>query len=692
MRKKSNGRHQSGRNIHGPSAEADRAAPARAAASTRSLRQSAFIAASAPKSLMKTSGLDAHGADPRWPAGSEPPVRAPVRSLRKTARRLDAGDRNKKIEERISSASEELASGISQAASAAEELRRAMEQIASGAEEAAAASQEMLAVAEKTAATLVQARERATTSRNRTEALQSLIAESAGHIGAWANNIRQNAERQTKSVPLIEQLREQAVNIGDVTKTVGHVSDQTNLLALNAAIEAARAGDHGRGFAVVADEVRALAETSENSARQAQNLAVQVQNEVRGITDLIDSAAQAASGEAEKSQTIILALGELRNEILALAGNSLMIANTASEAEIAAREAQKGAEIISSAAEEQAAASAEALRTVEQQSAALNECQAATQSVAEMADRIGSAGSAKNAAQLASAAEQLSSTVQEISGAAAQIMSAVEQISRGGQQQAAATQQASAAINQIENMAATAQESAGKSLDRTKQAIAMLGEIRQSLSDLSTGINRALGTTREGLGLIATLDTVSHSIEKIVDGISTVSIQTNMLAVSGAVEAARAGDQGKGFAVVSKDIRNLARDSGENAGRIKDIVRAIQNQIAIVRKDLEQIVVVAEVENQKNALLLTNLITVQRDMDDLGAGNQQVLSDAKFILSSLKEAVRGAQQIAAAAEDAGSAAAEASAAAKQQARGSEELAAAIEEIASLAEDIQGRHG
>ena len=71
-------------------------------------------------------------------------------------------------------------------------------------------------------------------------------------------------------------------------------------------------------------------------------------------------------------------------------------------------------------------------------------------------------------------------------------------------------------------------------------------------------------------------------------------------------------------------------------------------------------------------------------MDELAAGNQQILTGADAILSSMKEAVRGVQQVATAAEQAGSAAAQASAAAKQQARGSEELAAAIEEIASLA--------
>jgi hypothetical protein len=72
-----------------------------------------------------------------------------------------------------------------------------------------------------------------------------------------------------------------------------------------------------------------------------------------------------------------------------------------------------------------------------------------------------------------------------------------------------------------------------------------------------------------------------------------------MLAVSGSVEAARAGDVGKGFAVVSKDIRSLAQDSGENAGRIKDTVRAIRDQIAAVRRELEQIISAAEMENQK---------------------------------------------------------------------------------------------
>ena len=203
---------------------------------------------------------------------------------------------------------------------------------------------------------------------------------------------------------------------------------------------------------------------------------------------------------------------------------------------------------------------------------------------------------------------------------------------------------------------------------------------------------RALETTRRSLGLIAGLEGVSRSVDKIVDGIGMVSIQTNMLAVNGSVEAARAGDFGKGFAVVSKDIRTLARDSGENAGRIKDTVRAIQDQIAAVRRDLEQIIAAAETENQKNAAVLSSLGVVETDMNEIAASSQQIHAGAETILSSLKEAARGAQQVAAVAEEAGSASAQAAAAARQQARGAEDLAAAIEEIASLAEDLQRRDG
>jgi methyl-accepting chemotaxis protein len=75
------------------------------------------------------------------------------------------------------------------------------------------------------------------------------------------------------------ELEKQAANIGDIVKAVARIADQTNLLALNAAIEAARAGKHGKG----------LAETSERSAKQIQDLVGQIQQDVKAIADGITS-------------------------------------------------------------------------------------------------------------------------------------------------------------------------------------------------------------------------------------------------------------------------------------------------------------------------------------------------------------------------------------------------------------------
>ena len=323
----------------------------------------------------------------------------------------------------------------------------------------------------------------------------------------------------------------------------------------------------------------------------------------------------------------------------------------------------------------------------------LDESQAAARSLSLLAtDLKRASASDASADQLASAAEQLSTAVQEISGSAAQIMTAVDQISRGAQQQAAATQQASTAMNQIESTARSFRESSTASLDRTRRMDAMLGECRSQIADLSQGVMRSIETTRQSLDMIAGLENISASIDKIVDGISMVSIQTNMLAVNGSVEAARAGEFGKGFAVVSKDIRSLARNSGENAAGIKETVRAIRGQIAAVGRELERVIVAAETENQKTDAVLASFDAVQRDVAQIAAGNDQIGTSAEAILGSMKDIAQSARQVASVAEEASSASAQAAAAARQQATGAEDLAAAIEEIASLAETIQRRNG
>ncbi len=181
---------------------------------------------------------------------------------------------------------------------------------------------------------------------------------------------------------------------------------------------------------------------------------------------------------------------------------------------------------------------------------------------------------------------------------------------------------------------------------------------------------------------------MSRRIDKIVEAISNVSIQTNMLAVNGSIEAARAGEFGKGFVVVATDIRNLARDSAENADRIKDLVKAVQDQIEMVGRDLDDIskATVAEVEKAKAATL--NLVTIEADIADVEQGSEEILASATEISAAISQAKEGIDQIALASRESEKSAGEAATAARQQKKSAEELSAAVEEIASLADELQ----
>ena len=597
--------------------------------------------------------------------------------------------RQQKVAERVASATSQMASGISESASASDQLRKSMEQIAAGAQEASGASQESLNAITNIAKAILESKEQADVSRQKSTQLQILLAEVSTQIGASVTSIGANAERQLASVDMVVELEKQAANIGEIVKAVARIADQTNLLALNAAIEAARAGQHGKGFAVVADEVRTLAETSEKSARDIQELVGQIQSEVKVIAQGINTAAEAAKGEVDKGRLVSSQLEQIRTDMQLLAKGAGDIASASVEAERAAREAQKGSESIAAAAEEQSAACDEALRTVDQQTAALGQSQTASGELQTIAEELrNSTDITKSAEEVASAAEELSAAVQEISSAATQIMAAIEQISKGAQQSSAATQQSSAAINQIERSAKLFQDNSGEALERAQFLSKLLGDSNKAIEGLIEGVGQALDETRKSNQLMTNLEQISRRIDKIVDSISTVAVQTNMLAVNGSIEAARAGEFGKGFAVVSTDIRNLARDSAENADRIKDVVKATQDQIVAVRNDLEQIATSALTEVEKNKAITLNLTNASRDMGVVVDGNDTIRRGAEEILSALEEAKKGVQQIAAASEEASRAAQEASAAAKQQARGAEELAAAVEEIASLADELQ----
>ena len=268
----------------------------------------------------------------------------------------------------------------------------------------------------------------------------------------------------------------------------------------------------------------------------------------------------------------------IRQDMLAISEGSQVILVATESAEAGAREAQRGAESVASAAEEQSSATSEAQQAVQQQSTALDQSQTTAHALAQLAEGLqNDRGTASSSEQLASAAEELSATVQELSGAASQILTAIDQIGIGAQAQAAATQQSSAAMTQIENAAMSIRTAAAQAGERIRNFRRRLRPTEWPSQKL---YGCHIGGSRQKRSLSARCwqrwRPPARRIEKIVDSISLVAVQTNMLAVSGSVEAARAREFGRGFAVVSSDIRNLSRQSADNAGRAKDVAVAIQ--------------------------------------------------------------------------------------------------------------------
>ncbi|WP_246332008.1 methyl-accepting chemotaxis protein [Sphingomonas chungangi] len=585
--------------------------------------------------------------------------------------------------ERLAAASLQLASGVGEAASAAAELQRAMDQISRGAEEAASAAQESSGSISSLVRDFGEARDQAVASLMRTEQLQTSFIDTHAQIEGSISAIELNADRQLASVAVIASLEEKAGGIGAISRDVSDVSEQTGLLALNAALEAARAGDHGRGFSIVADEVRMLAEGSEARAGEIRKLSDEIRGTVQAISKRIKDASDSATRESAGGRGLMQRLATSRDDLAILADGAQTIVQAATEAEAAAREAGRGAEQVASAAEEQSAAAAEAQQAVQQQSQSLDQSHQAAEEIATIAEQSADGATTNLGAQISAAAEELSATVQEISGSAAQILVAIDQIGKGAELQSSATLQADTAMGQIEKSAAAAMQRAAEANERVTALQTLIDDGRDVVRRLVDGVATALQESREIGALMLGLADTTRRIERLVDGLALVAVQINMLAVSGSVEATRAGDAGSGFATVASDIRNLSRTAAENADGAKDIVGRMQDEIGDLRRDLELIAGAGELEVSRNHAVIARLDTMVTELAALASSSDAIIQGAESIITAARQVRAGTEQISSVAQEAAAAAQEAASAARQQAQGAEDLAAAIEEIASL---------
>ncbi|MDD2060276.1 methyl-accepting chemotaxis protein [Pseudomonas sp. GD03860] len=259
--------------------------------------------------------------------------------------------------------------GVTQIASAAEELSAVTEETSAGVnsqkvetDQVATAMHEMAATVQEVARNAEHASAAATDADSQARAGDQVVAEAISQIERLAEEVH----RSTEAMGLLQQ---ESQKIGSVMDVIKSVAEQTNLLALNAAIEAARAGEAGRGFAVVADEVRGLAQRTQKSTEEIEELVAglqsgtqQVANVMLGSRNLTDSSVELtrkAGASLESITRTVSNIQSMNQQIAAAAEQQSAVAEQISRSIINVRDVS---EQTAAASDETAASSVELAR------------------------------------------------------------------------------------------------------------------------------------------------------------------------------------------------------------------------------------------------------------------------------------------------------------------------------------------
>ncbi|MBV4499671.1 methyl-accepting chemotaxis protein [Pseudomonas shirazensis] len=172
---------------------------------------------------------------------------------------------------------------------------------------------------------------------------------------------------------------------------------------------------------------------------------------------------------------------------------------------------------------------------------------------------------------------KISASSDQLASASEELHSVTEDTSRGLHQQSAEIDQAATAVNQmtaaVEEVANNAVTTADASKGADQSTRDGRDQVNQALSSIQHLVDDVSGTSTE----IEQLATSANEISRVLDVIGAIAGQTNLLALNAAIEAARAGEAGRGFAVVADEVRALAHRTQESTAEIEQMIAGIQN-------------------------------------------------------------------------------------------------------------------